>query len=190
VAWYAQRWQIEVLHKVLKSGCQIEQRQLETAARLERALSVDLVVAWRLLALCKAAREEPDAAVSAWLSQAEWEALCCYVVSGRKLPILGAARDVDGGRERVNGRFWPRPHPNRQNSPAVATLPLSDLACGFKWGGFKPPTALAWPAPIDAPATPARSRAGCSSSLRSRHTANSPAAPRPGTGSVRDVPGC
>ena len=79
VAWYAQRWQIEVLHKVLKSGCQIEQRQLETAARLERALSVDLVVAWRLLALCKAAREEPDAAVSAWLSQAEWEALCCYV---------------------------------------------------------------------------------------------------------------
>ena len=40
VAWYAQRWQIEVLHKVLKSGCQIEQRQLETAARLERAVSV------------------------------------------------------------------------------------------------------------------------------------------------------
>jgi hypothetical protein len=79
VAWYAQRWQIEVLHKVLKSGCQIEQRQLHTAVRLERALSVDLVVAWRLLALCKAAREQPDAAVSAWLSQAEWQALWCQV---------------------------------------------------------------------------------------------------------------
>jgi len=48
VQWYAQRWQIEVLHKVLKSGCQIEQRQLETAQRLERVLSVDLVVAWRV----------------------------------------------------------------------------------------------------------------------------------------------
>lgn len=79
VGWYAQRWQIEVLHKVLKSGCQIEQRQLETAARLERVLSVDLVVAWRLLALCKAAREQPDEAVSAWLSQAEWQALWCHV---------------------------------------------------------------------------------------------------------------
>jgi hypothetical protein len=79
IGWYAQRWQIEVLHKVLKSGCQIEQRQLETAARLERVLAVDLVVAWRLLALCKAAREQPDAAVSAWLSQAEWEALWCHV---------------------------------------------------------------------------------------------------------------
>ena len=79
VAWYAQRWQIEVLHKVLKSGCQIEQRQLHTAVRLERALSVDLVVAWRLLALCKAAREQPDAAASAWLDQAQWQALWCQV---------------------------------------------------------------------------------------------------------------
>src|ERR1035438_2044178 len=40
-----------------------------------------------------------------------------------------------------------------------------------------------------APATPARSRAGCNSSPRSPHTANSPAAPHPGIGSVRDVPG-
>jgi hypothetical protein len=79
VGWYAQRWQIEVIHKVLKSGCHIEQRQLETAARLERALAVDQVVAWRLLALCKAGREQPEAAVSAWLSQAEWEALWCQV---------------------------------------------------------------------------------------------------------------
>ena len=79
VGWYAQRWQIEVIHKVLKSGCQTEQRQLETAARLERVLAVDQVVAWRLLALCKAAREQPDAAVSAWLDQAEWEALWCHV---------------------------------------------------------------------------------------------------------------
>ena len=79
VRWYAQRWQIEVIHKVLKSGCHIEQRQLETAERLERALAVDQVVAWRLLALCKAAREQPDAAVRAWLSQAEWQALWCQV---------------------------------------------------------------------------------------------------------------
>jgi len=79
VGWYAQRWQIEVIHKVLKSGCRIEQRQLETAARLERVLAVDQVVAWRLLALCKGAREQPDAAVSAWLSQAEWQALWCHV---------------------------------------------------------------------------------------------------------------
>ncbi len=78
VQWYAQRWQIEVLHKVLKSGCQIEQRQLETAQRLERVLSVDLVVAWRVLCLCKTARERPDDPISDWLPQAQWQALCCY----------------------------------------------------------------------------------------------------------------
>lgn len=79
VRWYAQRWQIEVIHKVLKSGCQIEQRQLETAQRLERVLSVDLVVAWRVLALCKAARERSAEPVSHWLPAAQWQALCCYV---------------------------------------------------------------------------------------------------------------
>jgi len=79
VLWYAQRWQIEVINKVLKSGCQIEQRQLETAQRLERVLSVDLVVAWRILALCKAARELPDDPISNWLPMAQWQALCCYV---------------------------------------------------------------------------------------------------------------
>ena len=79
VGWYAQRWQIEVIHKVLKSGCRIEQRQLQTATRLERVLAVDQVVAWRTLALCKAAREQPNEAVSAWLSQAEWQALWCHV---------------------------------------------------------------------------------------------------------------
>ncbi len=78
VQWYAQRWQIEVLHKVLKSGCQIEQRQLETAQRLERVLSVDLVVAWRVLALCKAARQMPEDPISNWLPQAQWQALWCY----------------------------------------------------------------------------------------------------------------
>lgn len=79
VEWYAQRWQIEVIHKVLKSGCRIEQRQLETAERLDRALAVDQVVAWRILALCKAAREQPDACVNAWLSPSEWKALWCRI---------------------------------------------------------------------------------------------------------------
>lgn len=79
VRWYAQRWQIEVIHKILKSGCKVEQRQLQTARRLERVLSVDLVVAWRILALCKAARELPDDPISDWLSRAQWQTLWCHV---------------------------------------------------------------------------------------------------------------
>ncbi len=37
------RWSIEVYHRTLKSGCQIEQRQLGTAERLEACLAIDLV---------------------------------------------------------------------------------------------------------------------------------------------------
>lgn len=86
VGWYAQRWQIEVIHKVLKSGCKVEQRQLETAQRLERALSIDLVVAWRILALCKAARELPDDPISDWLPAAQWQTLWCYVHQRTTVP--------------------------------------------------------------------------------------------------------
>ena len=78
IRWYALRWQIEVIHKVLKSGCQIEQRQLETTARLRRVLMVDLIVAWRVLSLCKAARQTPEGLASDWLSSEEWRALWCY----------------------------------------------------------------------------------------------------------------
>ena len=78
VRWYAQRWQIEVIHKVLKSGCQVEQRQLETTARLQRVVMVDLIVAWRVLSLCKAARQTPDGLASDWLHGDEWRALWCY----------------------------------------------------------------------------------------------------------------
>jgi hypothetical protein len=75
---YAKRWQIEVFHKVLKSGCRVEQRQLETAERLQRMLAVYLVVAWRILAMTIAAREHPELPVSIWLEEAEWQTLACW----------------------------------------------------------------------------------------------------------------
>lgn len=40
LAWDACRWGIEVWHKVLKRGCRIEARQLETAERLARCLTL------------------------------------------------------------------------------------------------------------------------------------------------------
>ena len=35
LCWYTLRWGIEVYHRTLKSGCQIEQRQLGTADSIE-----------------------------------------------------------------------------------------------------------------------------------------------------------
>ena len=79
IRWYSQRWQIEEFHKTLKSGCKIEERQLETRERLERLLAVDLISAWRIMHLTKGARESPDAPAVHWLSQEECQALQAYL---------------------------------------------------------------------------------------------------------------
>jgi hypothetical protein len=57
---YSGRWKIEEWHKALKTGCQIESRQLETWDGLEVLLAIFSVIAWRLLALRDAARMQTD----------------------------------------------------------------------------------------------------------------------------------
>jgi hypothetical protein len=73
--WYTLRWGIEVYHRVLKSGCRIEDRQLRDAARIESCLAIDLVVAWRIFWLTKQGRETPDVPCSVFLEEDEWKAL-------------------------------------------------------------------------------------------------------------------
>jgi len=86
VGWYAQRWQIEMLHKVLKSGCKIESRQLESRAALERLLMLDLIVAWRLMHLTKVGRYEPDDSAALHVSDTEWKILWWKFKSKEPLP--------------------------------------------------------------------------------------------------------
>jgi hypothetical protein len=76
--WYTRRWGIEVLHRTLKSGCRIEQRQLGHADRLEACLAIDLVVAWRIYHLNKLGREHPEAACTLYFEDAEWKALMMF----------------------------------------------------------------------------------------------------------------
>ncbi len=71
--WYTRRWGIEVLHRTLKSGCRIEQRQLAHADRLEACLAIDLVVAWRIDHLSKRGREVPQAPCTVYFEEARVE---------------------------------------------------------------------------------------------------------------------
>jgi transposase-like protein/transposase Tn5 family protein len=81
------RWLIERFHYVLKSGCQVEKRQLETAARLRRALVVYSEVAWRLLWLTSEARTEPDATCSTVFTDLTWQLLWMAVRPKIPLPV-------------------------------------------------------------------------------------------------------
>ena len=95
VEWYSGRWGIEVYHRTLKSGCRIEDRQLETADRLETCLGVDMVVAWRIYYLTMLGREIPDTPCTVFFKEIEWKALCCYVnktpIPPQKPPSIGKA---------------------------------------------------------------------------------------------------
>ncbi len=60
VEWYRQRWLVEDYHQCLKSGCRIEQRQLQTVDGLIRLLGLLSPLAVRLLQVRACAREDPE----------------------------------------------------------------------------------------------------------------------------------
>jgi hypothetical protein len=77
--WYALRFQIEVYHRTLKSGCKIEDRQLGHAQRIEACLAIDLVVGWRIAHLTQLGREVPEVPCTVYFEEAQWQALVVFV---------------------------------------------------------------------------------------------------------------
>jgi hypothetical protein len=84
VQWYCLRFQIEVYHRTLKSGCRVEQRQLGSAERIDSCLGIDLLVAWRIVHLTKLGRETPEVPCTVFFEEAQWQAMMFF--STRKLP--------------------------------------------------------------------------------------------------------
>ena len=79
VEWYVCRWGIEVWHRILKSGCRIEERQLGTGERLERCLTLYSIIAWRIFYATMLARAVPEMPCSVLLELDEWQALYCAI---------------------------------------------------------------------------------------------------------------
>ena len=86
--WYSYRWLIERYHYVLKSGCRLEQLQLESAERIHRALATYTIVAWRLLWLTYLARYHPDTPADTALEAHKWHLLECTIHQTLTLPAL------------------------------------------------------------------------------------------------------
>lgn len=84
IEWYRSRWEIEIFFRVIKNACQVETLRLQTATRLENAIAVYLIIAWRLHLLTMLAREQPDIACDEVLSEQEWKTI--YLMQKRKAP--------------------------------------------------------------------------------------------------------
>ncbi len=78
LSWYGRRWGIEVYHRIIKSGCRIEDRRLNDVQSTEACLAVDLVVAWRVYWLTMMGRERPDTPCDQILSEEEWHVLSAW----------------------------------------------------------------------------------------------------------------
>jgi len=105
---YRARWTIEEFFKALKTGCSLEERQLESLHALENALAIFLPIAWRLLLLRSLARQSNDLPASSALTPTQLAVL--RAVAKRPLPKSPTAKDAllaiaaIGGHIKNNGQ--------------------------------------------------------------------------------------
>lgn len=86
VGLYTLRWLIERYHYALKSGCQIEDTQLQSADGLRRLLALYCIVALRLLWITYSAREHGEQPCTVAFSEPEWQVLHRYFEPQLPLP--------------------------------------------------------------------------------------------------------
>lgn len=71
--WYRARWEIEMFFDVLKVGCRVEKLQLDTKERLEKALAMYMIIAWRIMFLMRLGRTCPDLPADLVFDPLEWK---------------------------------------------------------------------------------------------------------------------
>lgn len=92
IDWYRARWEIEMLFNVLKNGCKVEELQLGTIDRIERALALYLVVAWRIAHLMRMGRTCPDLDAKLFFDPDEIQA--AYLLNKQLAPPAPRLNDV------------------------------------------------------------------------------------------------
>jgi len=73
VAYYQARWVVETYFRTIKSGCRVEEIQLETKDRLLKCLSMYLIIGWRILYLTHLNRVSGDLPCTAVFADHEWK---------------------------------------------------------------------------------------------------------------------
>jgi hypothetical protein len=78
IEWYCIRWCIESYHRILKSGCRIEDRRLHQSEEIKTCLALDMVVAWHTFWITKQCRETPDATCEIIFTEEQWKPLYLF----------------------------------------------------------------------------------------------------------------
>jgi len=84
LGWYKLRWRIEDWHRVLKSGCKIDELGHRSVERLERAIAIRMVIAWRVMLMTLLGREVPELPAHLLFSDIELRVLGDFAQSRRR----------------------------------------------------------------------------------------------------------
>ena len=85
IDYYAARWTIEVYFRVFKTGCRVEEIQLEKLDRLKNCLAFYKIIAWRVMYLTYMNRECPLLPCNTVFDDCEWMSVW-RVVTKKELP--------------------------------------------------------------------------------------------------------
>lgn len=85
VQCYQSRWTIEVFFRTLKTGCKVEDIQLEKIARFKRSLAFYKIIAARIMYLTHLNRIEPEKSCACVFAESEWKSVW-RIVTKKKLP--------------------------------------------------------------------------------------------------------
>ena len=85
IDFYVARWIVEIYFRTLKTGCRVEDIQLETNHRLKNCLAFYKIIAWRILFLTYLNRTCPKLPCTAVFADSEWKSVW-RVVKKKPLP--------------------------------------------------------------------------------------------------------
>lgn len=125
IDWYRARWEIELFFLILKEGCRVEQLQLSTLERLESALALYLVIAWRINRLMRLGRTLPELDADLLFAKEEWQA--AYILNKKHPPKATPPRNEVIRLIARRGGFLGRKH---DGDPGAKTiwLDLQEIA--------------------------------------------------------------
>ena len=86
VRWYSLRWNIELFHKVLKSGFAVEKTQMREGERIKRYVTLKSILAWRIFWLTRFFDKNKTKSCEIVLTEYEWKILYKKFNKRRSLP--------------------------------------------------------------------------------------------------------
>ena len=101
IGYYLRRWRVEDFFRVLKSACRAEHLGFHRAERLQRAIAIQAVIAWRVMLMTLLAREVPHCDAQLMFTDMELRFLAAYAADAAlPAPCDLAGHGAPGGPPR------------------------------------------------------------------------------------------